>query len=145
MRMEILTDVLEGFAACHFVEPGTRYWFGRDLVTVTGARDWDEFRCWLEMGMRDCAAGGEATEEHFVPASRAVVAGPGEISFMADVQLSAYACFLVARVAAGVSERAALLRLHLSGLLERSCALFFMPLVENRSFIKLLTRTENEL
>ena len=136
MRIERLAGVLCGFADGTRFEEDADCVFGRDLAIVTGARDWGEFSRWLDLARRDCEAGSEGHYGHFTAATRAILVAPGEIMFQSDVRLSLYACFLVARVAAPVSETAALLCCRLRSLLAASPAGFFRSPSGQRGFMK---------
>jgi DNA-damage-inducible protein D len=78
-------------------ETGTEYWFARDLQTLLGYSNWQNFTKVVEKAKVSCETSGHAPSDHFIDISKMIGAGKGATREITDVALTRYACYLIAQ------------------------------------------------
>ncbi len=78
-------------------EEGNEYWFARELQGLLGYSRWDTFLDVIQKAKVACLAVGQAVEDHFSDARKMVEIGSGAERVVLDLELTRYACYLVAQ------------------------------------------------
>lgn len=75
---------------------GAEYWMGRDIQSLLGYADWDNFVKVVEKAKISCGTSGASVNNHFRDTTEEVLIGSGAMGKRATYMLSRYACYLVA-------------------------------------------------
>jgi DNA-damage-inducible protein D len=76
---------------------GKEYWSARELGAGLGYRDWRNFRKTIDKAVNSCRASGNEPEHHFVDVTNPKTTGKGAVQSVEDVDLSRFACYLIAQ------------------------------------------------
>jgi DNA-damage-inducible protein D len=76
---------------------GKEYWSARELGAGLGYRDWRNFRKTIDKAVTSCRASGNEPEHHFVDVTNPKTTGKGAVQSVEDVNLSRFACYLIAQ------------------------------------------------
>lgn len=94
-QIQTLTATFEGHA--QRMESGIEYWLARDLQHLLGYAKWDNFLSVISKAKTACEVSGHAIADHFADAGKMVEIGSGAPREIDDVQLTRYACYLIAQ------------------------------------------------
>lgn len=75
---------------------GQEYWMARDLLSVLGYSNWQNFKAVVDKAKMACDSSGAYSSDHFIETSRVMTGGKGAQIEREDCYLSRYACYLVA-------------------------------------------------
>src|SRR2546423_8126521 len=75
---------------------GQEYWMARDLMTILGYSNWQNFKAVLEKARMACDSSGVYSSDQFIETSKVMTAGKGAQIEREDFYLSRYACYLIA-------------------------------------------------
>ena len=78
-------------------EKGNEFWFARDLQQVLGYAKWENFLRAIRDAKISCGKSGQNIEDHFPDVRKMVSVGSGAKRGVGDIQLSRYACYLIAQ------------------------------------------------
>ena len=90
-----LTDSFESHS--NHTENGVEFWFARDLQTLLGYTQWRNFLSVMAKAKTACGNSGHAVDDHFADVSKMVSLGSGAKRKVKDVQLTRFACYLIAQ------------------------------------------------
>lgn len=83
-------------AARHHSSAGDEYWMGREIQTILGYSNWQNFENVVRKAEIGCVTAGVAPDYHFIDTNKLIEAGKGARLEKADFFLSRYACYLIA-------------------------------------------------
>lgn len=81
----------------HLDENGDEYWLGRELGERLGYSSWDGFRPVIQRAEISIRQSGGTVENHIRHMSNMVSVGYGNDRSIVDVQLTRYACYIIAQ------------------------------------------------
>lgn len=81
----------------HINEDGIEYWSARELGSLIGYASWQKFVSVIEKAMEACENSGQPIENHFNRVVKMVPIGSGAEREKQDIELTRYACYLVAQ------------------------------------------------
>ncbi len=94
---EAIGKLLEAFeAAAKADDDGVQYWFARELAPMLGYARWENFSAAIERARMSCTNSGENCSDHFRDITKLIPAGKGARQPIADVELTRFACYLIA-------------------------------------------------
>lgn len=79
----------------HTFENGEEYWLARELMAILGYKQWRRFEAIIEKAKTSCKSSGNIVSDHFANVGKIVKAG-ATYKDIGDIQLSRYACYLIA-------------------------------------------------
>lgn len=80
----------------HVSEDGVEFWEARELMSVLGYSNWQNFANVIEKARVSCKNAGNVENNYFIDVSKIVPTGIGEKK-IPDVLLTRYACYLIAQ------------------------------------------------
>lgn len=80
----------------HIDENGNEFWYGRELMTTLGYKDWRYFDAVIEKAIEACKNSNVTVFDHFVVSNKIVTAGVSTKSIK-EYELTRYACYLIAQ------------------------------------------------
>ncbi len=90
-----LTDSFEDHS--NHTETGVEFWFARDLQNLLGYSEWRNFQKVVNKGKEACRNSGHVIKDHFVDVNKMVELGSGAKRSIKDIQLTRFACYLIAQ------------------------------------------------
>lgn len=95
---EIIGKLLDAFeAAANADDDGVQYWYARDLSKMLGYADYRNFLNVVEKAKTACKQAKEDVADHFVDVNKMVELGSGAKREVDDVELTRFACSLIAQ------------------------------------------------
>ncbi|MCQ2400676.1 MAG: DNA damage-inducible protein D [Lachnospiraceae bacterium] len=79
----------------HINEYGAEFWYARELQSVLEYKRWDKFNNVIDKAVSSCEAAGNDVSDHFSHVGKIVEAGATHKD-IGDIELSRYACYLIA-------------------------------------------------
>lgn len=80
----------------HINEYGQEYWLARELMSVLGYKQWRRFESIIDKARIACESSNNKVSEHFANVGKMISLAKGAVREVNDVQLSRYACYLIA-------------------------------------------------
>ena len=81
----------------HIDDDGVEFWYARELQAVLHYTKWGNFKKVIEKAMTACENSGIPTSDHFAGVGKMVDIGSGANREVDDIELSRYACYLIAQ------------------------------------------------
>lgn len=81
----------------HVTEDGTEYWLARELSTALEYAKWDNFLPVIQRARVSMTRSGVPVENHFLEFRKMVTIGSGAPLEVEDVQLTRFACYIIAQ------------------------------------------------
>jgi DNA-damage-inducible protein D len=78
-------------------EQGVEYWLARDLQELLGYSKWENFSKVVDKAKISCRNSGYPQEDHFLDIRKMVEVGSGAVRKIDDIELTRYACYLIAQ------------------------------------------------
>ncbi|HWB08801.1 MAG TPA: DNA damage-inducible protein D [Pirellulales bacterium] len=78
-------------------EHGAEYWRARDLCPHLGYTNWSNFKKAVKKAVNSCEQSGNDPHHHFAEASKMIQIGKGGVRQVDDLDLSRFACYLIAQ------------------------------------------------
>lgn len=97
MRSELVRRLHKNFETYVHIQDGVEFWFARDLQFLLGYTEWRNFLRVIEKGRETCKNSDHAVSDHFVDVNKMVTIGSGTRREVEDIQLTRYACYLIAQ------------------------------------------------
>ena len=99
MQKETMIQLHSGFerSVNTDLQTGAEYWLARDLQGLLGYSRWETFFDVITRAITACDKSGQHSEDHFRGVLKMVGVGSGARREIADVELTRYACYLIAQ------------------------------------------------
>ena len=97
MKKDLIQRLHKSFEDRAHQRGGIEYWLARELQELLGYTQWRNFETVLDKGRTACANAGQAVEDHFADVSKMIDLGKGAQREVVDVELTRYACYLIAQ------------------------------------------------
>jgi len=97
MKKDLIQRLHKSFEDCAHQRDGVEYWLARELQVLLGYTQWRNFETVLDKARTACANAGQAVQDHFADVSKMIDLGKGAQRDVVDVELTRYACYLVAQ------------------------------------------------
>lgn len=78
-------------------EDGVTYWYARDIQSLLEYARWENFENIIEKAKIACATSDQVVENHFRDVTKMVTVGSETSREVKDLQLTRYACYLIAQ------------------------------------------------
>ena len=78
-------------------EEGIEFWYARDLQILLGYDRWENFAKVIKKAKNACKSTGYKELDHFLDVKKVIEAGKGARPSILDIQLTRYACYLIAQ------------------------------------------------
>jgi DNA-damage-inducible protein D len=93
-----IDDLITGFELAAHREPGIEFWLARDLQPLLGYESsWQNFLNVIHKAKIACEASGYEASDHFNDVIKMVSIGSGAERESMDIELTRYACYLIAQ------------------------------------------------
>ena len=80
----------------HTTEDGVEFWYARELQTILGYSNWQNFENVIEKARISCRTSENVEKDHFIDVSKMVTSGVADRPIK-DIMLTRYACYLIAQ------------------------------------------------
>lgn len=97
MKKELINELWQRFEAASGTIDGVECWSARDLQTIFGYANWQNFQAVLSRAQEAAQQAGEPSEHHFTGISKMIDLGKGAQRAVEDFALTRYACYLIAQ------------------------------------------------
>ena len=97
MKKDLIQKLHKSFEDCARQHDGVEYWLARELQELLGYTQWRNFETVIDKARTACANAGQAVDDHFADVSKMVEIGSGTQREVVDVELTRYACYLIAQ------------------------------------------------
>ena len=97
MKRELIQRLHKSFEDCAHQRDGVEYWLARELQELLGYTQWRNFETVLDKARTACTNAGQALNDHFADVSKMIDLGKGAQREVVDVELTRYACYLIAQ------------------------------------------------
>ena len=97
MKKDMIQKLHKSFEDCAHQHEGVEYWLARELQALLGYTQWRNFETVIDKARTACANAGQAVDDHFADVSKMIDLGKGAQREVVDVELTRYACYLIAQ------------------------------------------------
>ena len=97
MKKELIQRLHKNFEECAHQKDGTEYWLARELQDLLGYSKWSNFEQAIGRAKIACKNAGQEITNHFADAGKMVEIGSFGQREIADIELTRYACYLIAQ------------------------------------------------
>ena len=97
MKKDLIQRLHKSFEDCAHQHDGVEYWLARELQELLGYTQWRNFETVIDKARTACANAGQAVDDHFADVSKMIDLGKGAQREVVDVELTRYACYLIAQ------------------------------------------------
>ncbi|MDP1646589.1 MAG: DNA damage-inducible protein D [Rubrivivax sp.] len=97
MKKDLIQKLHKSFEDCARSRDGVEYWLARELQQLLGYTQWRNFETVIDKARTACANAGQAVDDHFADVSKMIDLGKGAQREVVDVELTRYACYLIAQ------------------------------------------------
>lgn len=81
----------------HIDKNGIEYWYARELMTTLGYTKWGNFKNVINKAKEACKGSNMSISEHFADIGRVLKVGNNAEMTIEDIELTRYACYLIAQ------------------------------------------------
>lgn len=97
VKTELIQRLHKSFEDCAHRRDGVEYWLARELQVLLGYMQWRNFEAVIEKAETACSKAGQSVTDHFAEVSKMVDIGSETKREVVDVELTRYACYLIAQ------------------------------------------------
>ncbi|MES0490907.1 MAG: DNA damage-inducible protein D, partial [Leptospirales bacterium] len=97
MQLDLFRKQFESFEEIWHDDNGVEFMYARDLQGLLGYKEWRNFTKVLDRAKSSCDNSKQVVVKHFVDINKMVRLGSGSQRKVEDIQLTRYACYLVAQ------------------------------------------------
>jgi len=97
MQKELIVRLHGEFEQHAYIEDDVEYWFARDFQNLLGYERWENFFKVIEKAKTACQNSKQVVADHFRDVTKMVTIGSGAPRDIEDIQLTRYACYLIAQ------------------------------------------------
>ena len=97
MKKDLIQKLHKSFEDCARQHDGVEYWLARELQELLSYTQWRNFETVVDKARTACANAGQAVDDHFADVSKMIDLGKGAQREVVDVELTRYACYLIAQ------------------------------------------------
>lgn len=97
MKKELIEQLHRDFEQCAHQRDGVEFWYARELQGLLGYTTWRRFEDTIERAKIACTTAGQHIDHHFAEAGKMVGLGSGSSREINDLELTRYACYLIAQ------------------------------------------------
>jgi DNA-damage-inducible protein D len=97
MKKDLIQKLHRSFEDCAHRREGVEFWLAREIQELLGYTQWRNFETVIDKARTACANAGQAVNDHFADVSKMIDLGKGAQREVVDVELTRYACYLIAQ------------------------------------------------
>jgi len=97
VKKDLIQKLHKSFEDCARQHDGVEYWLARELQELLSYTQWRNFETVVDKARTACANAGQAVDDHFADVSKMIDLGKGAQREVVDVELTRYACYLIAQ------------------------------------------------
>lgn len=97
MDTQIISKLHKNFESCVHKEGDLEYWLARDLQVLLGYDRWENFENAISKAKTACKNAKQQPSDHFRDITKTILGGKGAKKSVNDMELTRYACYLVAQ------------------------------------------------
>jgi len=97
MKQEIIAQLNKDFEGSAHLKDGVEYWMARDIQRLLDYTQWRNFLLVVDKAKTACLKSGQNIQDHFADVSKTIPMPKGAVKDVPDINLTRYACYLIAQ------------------------------------------------